>query len=286
MKKIFIFSKATHPFAPRLQEIDQVNDYQESHYQDLEFYLPNQGKEKVIISAHKLDLKNYNCVYFRHAENFQNYATAIAQYLTTNNIKYCDSYLLNTGKGGKLMQMVLLQLHDIPTPKTIALSFGMQANSFQYLVSELGEKFIYKDIVASHGNRNYLINNEAEFNLALKDNSEIQFIAQEFIPNSFDYRFVTINGKVAVIKKRIRHSTTSHLNNHFQGAEIEIVTKEGLDDLITIAEKAASLYQTQVAGVDIVVSDTTKKPYVLEVNRAPDITDPASMAAIKAYLEE
>jgi glutathione synthase/RimK-type ligase-like ATP-grasp enzyme len=133
---------------------------------------------------------------------------------------------------------------------------------------------------------NFLINTQDEYNEALKtiSNPSMLFICQEFLPNSFDYRLVTIGGKVAVIKKRIRTSKESHLNNVFQGAKIEIVPATGLNDIINIAEKAAKVYNTEVAGVDILVSDKTGLPYVLEINRAPDISDDASAAAIDNYL--
>ena len=58
-----------------------------------------------------------------------------------------------------------------------------------------------------------------------------------------------------------------------------------MSESVTIAEQAAAVLGINVAGVDILVSEKDNLPYVIEVNKAPDIKDEFSLKSVAGYLE-
>lgn len=284
--KILLFTSPKNGLTTKLSSIDKQNSYVVSHYDDLVFELPNKNRTDISIKVTGVEINEFDLVYFRNAMAYQKYTTSIVQYLDYYKIPYIDNYNKNVVADDKLLQMILLQYNEISTPKTIVLSPSLMASSYEYLLTNLGEKFIVKESGASHGNLNFLIKNEREFNKVIKDNPTALFVCQEYIPNDYDYRLVTLGYEVKVIKKRSRTNTSSHLNNRFQGAIVEFVEMKGLEEIISTAQRAAKLYKTEVAGVDIVVSKETNKFFVLEINRAPDVADEQTLTAIQSYLSD
>jgi len=122
-----------------------------------------------------------------------------------------------------------------------------------------------------------LIKNEEDFNkiprLINGFENNINFIFQEFIPNDFDYRILTLKDSVGSVEKRIRQNKDEHRNNHFLGAKGEYVKVENTDNnLKEISIKAAKAMKRDIAGVDIIVNKENGEIYVIEVNPFPGIT--------------
>jgi glutathione synthase/RimK-type ligase-like ATP-grasp enzyme len=89
-----------------------------------------------------------------------------------------------------------------------------------------------------------------------------------------------------VIKKRIRTNAKTHLNNTFLGARVEFMNGRNMSEIKDLARHSAKLLNINIAGVDILVCDKDHKPYVLEVNKGPDIKDDLSLRAVASYLEK
>lgn len=94
------------------------------------------------------------------------------------------------------------------------------------------------------------------------------FIVREFIPNDGDIRIFTIGYKAIAAMRRIPKKGDFR-SNISRGAKGEIFDLESNPDVTSLAEDAAKVTHTQIAGVDIVINKNTGKKYVLEVNNGP-----------------
>src|SRR5690606_7158125 len=96
----------------------------------------------------------------------------------------------------------------------------------------------------------------------------VEFIAQRFIPNSFDYRIVVAGDKVLIGYKRIRQQGGErHVNNVARGARPELVGEEELpSEVAKLAIAAAQSIGRELSGVDVLCSDETGSYVVLEAN--------------------
>jgi glutathione synthase/RimK-type ligase-like ATP-grasp enzyme len=133
--------------------------------------------------------------------------------------------------------------------------------------------FIIKTIDGSMGEDNYLVTNDSELKGVVSKHKDVLFIAQEFIPDEFDYRVIVVDGDPKLVIKRARTNPDTHLNNTSQGAEgtiipIEQMHKEVLDMAVAAAVAVRRPY---FCGVDIIQNTETKEHYVLEVNKTPQM---------------
>jgi ribosomal protein S6--L-glutamate ligase len=95
-------------------------------------------------------------------------------------------------------------------------------------------------------------------------------VIREFIPNDGDFRifcvgYKAIGGMFRTPKKGDFRSNIS------QGGSAKGIDLKKYPKIIELAEKAAKLTRTEIAGVDIILDKKTKKPYILEVNSGPQI---------------
>lgn len=280
---ILIFSNNKNNFAARLNEISEVNEFVHSQYNDL-FFVIDQAKKRIGIQASGRPLEKFDLIYLRRSENFYKYCSAIVSFLVYKNIPFIDGFQRSNAGKGKLFQMFELACHGLPVPKTLAFSSEIVSQKYADIAQELNSPFIMKNSLGKKGQLNYLVKNERSFKKFLSANPDTFFIFQEFIPNHFDYRVVTLGGQAMVLKKRQRVSKTTHLNNTSQGATVEIFPGTTDPKLELLAKKATDVLKVDIAGVDIVVSDVAHNPYILEVNKAPEITDPASLVSVRDYL--
>jgi glutathione synthase/RimK-type ligase-like ATP-grasp enzyme len=155
--------------------------------------------------------------------------------------------------------------------------------SYDYLCETLGAPIVLKAIDGSGGRNNYLVKSERQLWKILRGSPEVQFIAQEFIPNSNDLRVLVVDKRIELIIKRQRRDDSTHLNNTSRGANVSLIP---LTDLALadqkLALKAAALMRRETAGVDLMFSNSSGKPYILEVNTSPQI---ASGAFVDEKLE-
>lgn len=218
------------------------------------------------------ELKTFDLVFFRNWVSNGERAKAIAHYLKHNNIKFVNSEVLNYRSHSKLSQYVIMAYAGLKVPKSY---FGSGKHMVEYMNSEeskLQYPIIIKDIYGRRGSHNHLINNDTEL-LAITDQSpDIKFIAQEFIPNTFDYRVLVFDGIVKLVMKRARQNNDTHLNNTSQGATAEMVDVEVLpQEEQHSAVAAASLFSREITGVDFVVNSQTGEHTILEVNNLPQL---------------
>lgn len=123
------------------------------------------------------------------------------------------------------------------------------------------------------GSDNWLIKSEQDLIDAMEAVPDGSFVLQQFIPNEFDYRILVFGGKPRLAIKRSRVSDDTHVNNTSKGGEGRLIDLKDMDKLILdLAVKAAeAVGRLELGGVDIIIDSNTGKPYVLEVNKSPQI---------------
>jgi glutathione synthase/RimK-type ligase-like ATP-grasp enzyme len=98
-------------------------------------------------------------------------------------------------------------------------------------------------------------------------------VVQNFIPNDCDYRVLVFGGQVKAIMRRTRQGSDTHVNNTSLGGRGDMVgLAEFPKEWQAIAlQAAAAVNRSDLAGVDMLIDQTSNKPYVLEVNKSPQI---------------
>ena len=231
------------------------------------------------------DVAEYDLVVFRTVGARKREAVAVAHYCQKQAVKYIDSMIDTVGAiddENKLAEMIALELAGVSIPRT----FYGSPDHIRSWSEKTGYPFVLKAIDGKKGRDNYLVKSPSMLNTLLVDTSDANLLAQSYIPNDEDYRVLVLNYENVVITKRTRQSDDTHLNNvSVGGQEMLVDTYDGLEDIIDTATRAATALSIEVAGVDIVVDKYNGRPYVMEVNRAPELTLPEELDAYARMVE-
>jgi len=284
MKKIlFIFAdssvKKGLADAEKLREIMQAeadNEHQDvrvfvTYARSLSYFVSN---EHSVIYDHRnrMDLKDYDFVYFRKAGSVMQQMLSCAIYLKQHNVPFVDREIFSANSRNKLSQMFKLQSVGVSIPVTF---FCRHKTRMLRLIrtkfkNELQFPLIAKATGGTRGAENYLVKSLEELEQLIR-NSHRHFLIQAFVPNDGDYRVLVMNGQITGVIKR-QAQGNSHLNNTSQGGEAIWLEPNELSDVAREeAVHAAAVLRRDIAGVDIILDRETGRHYVLEVNRAPQI---------------
>lgn len=249
----------------------QNMEFYATYARSLSFLVTNTAS-RIYDHRNKLDLADYDFVYFRKAGAVMQQMLACAIYLQEHNIPYFDTEIGATNSRNKLSQMFMLQQHGVPVPPTL---FCRHRKRLVRLLTKNYKDYFTWPVIAkatggTRGNYNYLVKSPEELT-ELLHSVHRQFLIQSFIPNDGDYRALVIGSKLRGLIKRVGQEG-SHLNNTSKNGSAEWLPIGSVDSYQQIiAIKAARVCKRDVAGVDILVNRETGEPYVLEVNRAPQI---------------
>lgn len=259
-------------FASRVQ--NSIGESVEIEYCEISelFFELSTYVAKIYHPQKKFDLRDFDLVVIRHIGKMVNETQAIVQYCEYFGIRYTDEYLNRLMLDSKMSTQFLLWFNGIKNwPHTFYGNIDEMIRRFP----EFGRKAIMKDNEGSKGRLNFLVESVAEISDIQKQHPDKRFVLQEFIPNSGDLRVLVFNGKPALVIER-RGVDGSHLNNTSQGGAAQIVSIESISsEVIDICIKATSAARLQVAGVDVMFDSTNSKPYLLEVNNAPQVSSGA-----------
>ncbi len=222
-------------------------------------YDPDQG----------FDVADFDLVVFRTIRFYREKATAVAAYCRKKGVQYIDEYISQNGTF-KSDSAMLAWERDLAMPATLVAP----ADKVLELAERnlLGWPLIVKAEDGRKGQENYLIHTYEELRDTFTEHPEVHFVLQQFIPNEGDYRILVFNYKPALAVLR-RAKPGSHLNNTSQGASSQLVPLSEIPrDVQELACRAALHEKIAIAGVDVVVDARTSKAYLLEVNKAPQIS--------------
>lgn len=242
-----------------------------AHYDNLGFYF-EQGAIKPFWVATGKEFGGYSAVVFKSYYRYVENALVLAEFFRWTNTKFVCSELRDGISFSKLSQYARLATANLPLPRTLYLPSVHLAGAYQTFVDRLGLPFIFKASGAKGGDANYLIKDENQYQEAVKSNPEIEFVAQEFIPNDSDLRVMILGNSIEMVIQRQRHDESTHLNNTSQGGSAVLLDPTELDnESQELSLKAAKLLKREFAGVDLMFAKDSGKPYILEINASPQV---------------
>jgi glutathione synthase/RimK-type ligase-like ATP-grasp enzyme len=228
--------------------------------------LVNGNKTSIRDDVRGYDVADFDLVVFRTIGNRLQTAIAVAAYCRKKGIRYIDQYIPTLGST-KLAWTFVHWEHDLPVPVTASCP----AARVKEMVKETGLPAVLKATGAMRGQNNYLVHSVDDIVAHMSAPDAPKYILQNFIPNDGDYRILVLNNKPVMAIKRVAVKG-SHLNNTSQGGTASRVALDAMpSEALDVAVRATRLAKLAVAGADIIVDNQTGKPYLLEVNKEPQI---------------
>lgn len=208
-------------------------------------------------------------------------AMALARYVEKRGGQVMNREIASFPAMTKLGEMVRMADKKIPLPDSFFVrdKYLLEMSKRGKLPYGFQFPLIVKSVAGSMGTNNWLVHDFKEFAEIIEQPREQLVVVQQFIPNDCDYRVLVFGGKVQAIMRRSRQDDSTHVNNTSAGGKGEMVALEDFpESWKEIALKAAAATnRSDIAGVDIIVDQVTGKPYVLEVNKTPQIETGANI---------
>ena len=279
MKHILVISRA------RAHHVEVMLDYLRAKlptvtmeyisYEDLAISFID-GTMKIIVESAGKDFADYDMVYFKSSEIYD-LTAACMQYATQHGVPYNDDALKVFSGMSKLYEYSVLSGCGVVVPDTMFMMPQRIVGAYDTYKRTLGVPFVLKDIHASRGDTNEVIRSKQDFDRvaqqAAASEDVIYLIGQAFVPNDGDFRILVFGGEPRVAILRRRKDDSTHLNNTSQGGTAQIVPIETLPaEVINASGDAAQFLRLDLAGVDMVQDNITKKWYCFEVNLNPQMT--------------
>ncbi|MFZ1249407.1 MAG: ATP-grasp domain-containing protein [Candidatus Saccharimonadales bacterium] len=266
-------------------------DMHRGSLKDLRISIYN-NKLHIIDSMTGFPIDDYDVVYFELWYKSQQQALVAANYLAQKGVPFMSHELKTLTPMTKVGELGLLADRSVPLPNTF-ISSAREIEKVFRQQPPLDYPFILKAADACGGKNNHLVNNYKNLKDILRENKDVQYVAQEFIPNDCDYRCLVLGGEIKLVLKRTRQrAANTHLNNTSAGAKGEIIPVEALDkkSIDAVINAAEVLGRAQFSGVDLIIDKNTGSPYILEVNQTPQIEIGAEvdkkMDALLNYIKE
>jgi len=289
---VFISENVSH-FAKSVEGVSEDFTVTHTTYDNLQFSF-DKNRTRITLRSTGEDISAFDIVHLKTSVERDVTAT-VARYMEQRGRKVIDGgSVRHFPASSKLYQYNLLAHAGILVPKSIFMMPAALAedDSYQLLVKKLGLPFVLKDIHTSRGRNNEVIRDEQSYRRMVDAalHESVYLVAQQFIPNTGDYRILVMGQKITLAIWRRRQDDDTHLNNTSQGGAAElheistIPTKVQLDSL-----KALKVVERDIAGVDMVRDAETGKWYCFEVNDGPQIASGAFMkekqTAYAAFIE-
>lgn len=170
----------------------------------------------------------------------------------------------------KAVETVKYKQHAIPHPKTVILT--AEADKADALIKELKLPLITKIIDGSQGKGVSKHESKESLVKELKARKGELLIVQEALTASCDYRIFFIYEDVMYVDKRSATKKGEFRHNISLGGTLEKVDLPA--DALAIAKAAQRSMGFDASGVDLIQDEPTGKWYILEVNSAPQFSEP------------
>lgn len=189
-------------------------------------------------------------------------------------VRACGVPYFSYGKSeelnSKTLQTVNFKQGDVPHPKTVILTADVKAADD--LIKELKLPLITKIIDGSQGKG--ILKHETKEALVkeLKARNGQVLIVQEALTASCDYRAFFFYDDMMFVNKRSAAKKNEFRHNISLGGTCEKVNLPA--EALVIAKAAQRSMGFDASGVDLIQDEPTGKWYVLEVNSAPQFSEP------------
>lgn len=219
------------------------------------------------------DVAAYDLVYVKNWKAHQGTASALAVYLEARGVQFICSELRFFRAMDKISEAFLLSVNNVPYADTL---FTVHGSDIVAIARERAADFplplIMKAVDGSAGTDNYLVRSYEAMESIIAQNSHLQFMVQNYIPNDSDDRIIMLGYQPKLAFRRRRLDDTTHLNNTSQGGSAEMVTLDTYGhEVIEHAVRAAQLVHREIAGVDVIFNTDTGQHVILEVNASPQL---------------
>ena len=263
------YSNGQHKFVESLKQyLPKTTVIDFSFYDDLIYSIAD-GNASIFDTKNGTDISKYDAVYFRYWRGASEQASACAVYLKTKGVTFYDKEVGSNNFKSRLTEYFRLWSKQVSIPDTLFCTIDTMDRAFK-LNPRFEFPFIAKDISTSKGINNLLISSKSELKKSYVSNSESKFILQNFIENDGDYRVLVYGRSVAGVINRDLDKNEGIFNNNYQGKNSTLIDpSEFSEDFRRLAIKAATVFNRQIAGVDLIVDKKTGQAFVLEVNAKP-----------------
>jgi len=232
-------------------------------------------KNEVEIYVKNKNIREFDFVWINSGWRNRQLANAITVNLKCNKIAHTKS----EEEKSKLVDNVSLASHGINIPNTFYTVTHKLNVNIRNIERVCRYPVIIKVTRGSLGKDIYLAKNRVELKNILNNDlkKSKQYICQEFIPNSYDYRIIVSDQKTILSsEKRIRKGDEFR-NNAYLGAEEIFLKPSTLDrKLARISINSTRALKLDWTGIDIVKSEKDGNYYILELNRRPGLTEESS----------
>ena len=297
MKKVlFVDSYVEKGEAGKNAQLRRVRTYQEL-MPDLDIYFGVLSQMIFLVKDNKLsvyDLMNdcevseYDAVIIEYWALKPMQALAFTTYLTQAGIPFSPSEPYTQPAVDKLGEFAKMSGGEVPLPNSLMAQGGLLVKSMKKFGQFIGYPCVVKAAQAGRGKNNYLAKSPEELKALSKKFGHEVVVVQSFIANDSDYRVIVYKGEPRFVMRRFRDpNSDTHLNNVSMGAGaeemgVESLTPEAKDAVLTAARLTG---RSGYAGVDLMYELGTNKPYILEVNKKPDIVTGATKELIDTKLQ-
>lgn len=226
---------------------------------------------RITESRSECDLQDFDVVYFELWSKCPQQALAASVYLKMCDVPFLGPSVERIQPDTKIGELSLLKQAGVSVPETVSSSSRQLRRWFRQS-TPLKFPVVIKNAAGYGGKVNFLVQSEPELLSVLEENSDTTFVVQEFIPNDRDYRFLIMGGEIQAVIERTGGGET-HLNNTSKGASARLMEPNEFSASVRQLAKdsAETVGRSEFAGVDIVFHQTSQQPYVLEVNKTPQI---------------
>lgn len=231
---------------------------------------------ELITEDDSIRLLEFDALFIRQTTALNHITYRLAQQARQADMVVIDDPLSIIRCTNKVYLKELLEREGVPTPKS-KLIFKNNLVFFHEIELFLGNPMVLKVPDGSFSVGMHKVTNEAEYSGALDLLSEKSsvFLAQEFMPTSFDWRIGLLNGEVLYACKYFMARGHWQIYNHqdngktrsgaYEAVPISKVPKHVLRNAI----KAASLIGKGLYGVDL--KEIDGRSVIIEVNDNPSI---------------
>ncbi len=232
---------------------------------------------------HGKEIHDYSLVFFRLWTKRKEISGPLYQVFSTIGVP-CEADVLCQSHGNKITQLIKTNQAGIRIPKTVIVAYECITDQLDFIENHLTYPMIMKSVTADKGTGNYRVTSREDLIKTFQTAPQDEYIFQECIPNSFDYRFVVLDYKTKLIYKRIRKDDSSHLNNVSTGATTELVPLGEDKSLEQLAENIAKILSRTICGVDLMLGHD-EKIYFLEGNQGPGLKSFNGMDILLDFIE-
>lgn len=257
----------------RLKEEAEKRGFSATHIRYSELLLKfDEGKEAVLYKGKNI-LEEFDYYIFRSALKkdgtyFGFHSVFLKNYVEINGKKVLNQMLNKnyfTNYYSKISNYLVLAHFGVPVIKSYNC---MNVNQLESIKEDIVFSTIVKSAKGSHGKGIELIKSYEELVEFFKNHPINLYLIQEYIPGyadrKEDFRVITLGDEVLGSYKKVA-APGSIVTNIGSGGDA--VEHPLTPELIEIGQKIIKALNVEFTGIDIIYKDG--KPYVLEVNNAP-----------------